>query len=298
MSDAEPAPHRAEELADAADFVAAGELYRRVFGYDPASFALNANLLSALVRNGGSAVGVRDAGGRLIGFAYGFPASDGHGAYHYSQAAVIDPAHQGRGIGRLLKERQRLVALASGATRMRWAFDPALARNAHFNFDVLGAHGAAFVEDYYHRPGSDRIVAEWPIAVPDPYAAVRAVEPPAGLAAAEVAVPVEIEGRRWMPVPADPAVAAVPRLAERVRGGMRALYEDGFVLVSCVRLGTATSAYLAVPAASAPAAAASEPGPDASTPGTTASTPGTTRAGHGPASTPGAQRPSTPGGTT
>ena len=67
---------RTETLTTGDDFRAAAELYTRVFGYERPEFSLNPNLLSALARNGGSAVGVRGAGGELIGFAYGFAGRD------------------------------------------------------------------------------------------------------------------------------------------------------------------------------------------------------------------------------
>jgi predicted GNAT superfamily acetyltransferase len=99
--------------------------------------------------------------GELVGFAYGFVGFDGLTPYLYSQAAFIDPNFQGQGVGRQLKQAQREIATAAGLTSMRWAFDPILARNAHFNLDVLGATGVKFAPRYYDEPFSDRLVVDW-----------------------------------------------------------------------------------------------------------------------------------------
>ncbi|MFB6610652.1 hypothetical protein ACFCVO_10055 [Agromyces sp. NPDC056379] len=230
------------ELSKYEDFQQASALYRRVFGYSSEELALNSNLLSALVRNGGSAVGVRNADGELIGFAYGFLGSDDSGVFHYSQAAVVEQHAQGRGVGRLLKLRQREVVLASGVSTMRWAFDPALGRNAHFNLDILGAHSSAFVRDYYGRPGTDRLLVDWPLAAGgDPYAAVRSERPPASLAGAEPGASIAHGAGRWVVIPTGEAGTA------RLHDTMHELHGQGFVLVSCQRIDEAASAYLAVP---------------------------------------------------
>ncbi|MFF2634225.1 hypothetical protein ACFVR6_15185 [Microbacterium sp. NPDC058021] len=266
MPSAPSLPLRAECLGDASAYREAAALYARVFGYADPDFSLNPNLLSALARNGGSAVGVFTPDDELVGFAYGFAGRDADGCeFHYSQAAVVDPHHQGRGVGRLLKECQRRVALEWGHETMRWTFDALLSRNAHFNFSVLGAEGVAYVPDYYDRPGTDRIVVDWPLRrTTDPYAALRDAEPPAlgradwgrvvpgTLAAADGGT----HAAAWLAVPADiagvagrqdEADAAADVLRGRVRTAMTALIEGGRVLVACRRIDAGTAAYLAVP---------------------------------------------------
>lgn len=80
--------HGCRELTQYAEFREAAALYARVFAYTENEYALNANLLTALARNGGSAVGAFADDGTLIGFAYGFAGCDTAGAsFHYSQAA-------------------------------------------------------------------------------------------------------------------------------------------------------------------------------------------------------------------
>jgi predicted GNAT superfamily acetyltransferase len=135
-------------------------LYREVLGNGEPGMELNPRLLSALVRNGGSAVGLLD-GQRLVAFAYGVHARDDRGEYHYSQSAAVAADHQGMGLGRVLKQAQADVVRAHGVRTMRWAYDPGLGRNAHFNLDVLGARARWYVDDFYFRPGTDRVVVEW-----------------------------------------------------------------------------------------------------------------------------------------
>jgi len=233
-------------LRNHAELRAAADLYARVFDYETPDLHLNTNLLSALVRNGGSAVGARAEDGELVGFAYGFAGRDraGH-EFHYSQAAVVDPAHQGSGVGRLLKAAQRDVALGWGQRRMRWTFDPSLARNAHFNFSALGAEGVDYADDYYGRPGTDRIVVEWALdRRDDPYAAARSLRPPE-FRPEDWGRPVPAEDDAiWLPVPAQPSDD--PVVCRAVRSGLRGLVAEGRVLVACTRVDDRTAAHLAV----------------------------------------------------
>ncbi|GAB3583928.1 hypothetical protein GCM10027406_29440 [Leifsonia lichenia] len=259
---------RAETLNSGEEFRAAAALYTRVFGYERPEFSLNPNLLSALARNGGSAVGVRTADDELIGFAYGFAGRDALGRdFHYSQAAVVDAAHQGAGVGRMLKERQREVALGWGHSTMRWTFDPVLSRNAHFNFSSLRAEGVGFVPDYYGRPGTDRVVVEWDLTrdddpLSDPFDDLRRAEPPAlGRGDWGRIVHGQVSRRdgsvgeaAWLAVPAQaPAVsddeeerASHDLLRANVGRSLASLVGRGAVLVSCVRVDQATAVYLAV----------------------------------------------------
>lgn len=267
-------PHtlRARTLRTGTEFRAAAQLYTRVFGYDCPEFSLNLNLLSALARNGGSAVGVYSDEDDLIGFAYGFAGRDETGDdFHYSQAAVVDRAHQGDGIGRMLKEGQREVARAWGHRTMRWTYDPLLARNAHFNLSSLGAEGVAFVPDYYGRPGTDRIVVQWALdRDDDPFGDLRRATPPRlgredwghvrqatvhrangdAVTAHWLALPSEL------PSGADESDEAAQA---RVREALIALLHGGHTLIACLRTDDETAAYLAVPTAPTLASDTEEP---------------------------------------
>ncbi|GAA2515627.1 GNAT family N-acetyltransferase [Rarobacter incanus] len=237
-------------------FREAGDLYRRVFGYYDPDLSINANLMSALVMNGGSVVGARDAEGTLVGFAYGFPAIEDGRVYHYSQAAVVDRACQGKGVGRTLKNRQRESALAHGQTAMRWAFDPLLARNAHFNLDVLGASAIRFVHDFYARTSSDRLLIEWDLtaAEADRSAGLAASQPPPDMSQVPWCEPlVDNAGSTWIRMPSSIGIAEKTRDVADLRAVLRrtldGVYAQGQSIVSCRRLDASSSLFLAAPGA-------------------------------------------------
>lgn len=228
-------------LDSAALQLQAAALYRRVFAYDEPDVGLSPPLLATLLRNGGSAIGITGPGEELLAFAYGLPASDDTGVYHYSQAAVVAPSSQGRGLGRLLKHAQADAVRAAGMRFMRWSYDPLLSRNAHFNLSVLGAVGRWYVDDYFFRQGSDRVIVEWDLTAADRPAAPprpRRVPDRAGWGRAWR------EGERWwLPIPADPA-AATAAVRGAVRAGFHELLGAGLAAVACVRCTGDTSAYL------------------------------------------------------
>ncbi|MEQ3549013.1 GNAT family N-acetyltransferase [Pseudonocardia nematodicida] len=220
-------------------------LYRRVFGRQPdTGLELNTRLLSAVLRNGGTALGVVEDGA-LLGFAVGFCGMSDGCVYHYSQTAAVAPGQRGRGLGRMIKYAQADAARAAGARRMRWSFDPAVARNGHFNLDVLGAVGRWYVPDFYHRPGTDRVVVDWDLETPDPETpeAPRGGRPPAPTPEPGRAVghwTVE-DGVGRLVVPAGDTVpdGTHPRLRE----GFRALLDRGLVARSCVRVSDEHAVY-------------------------------------------------------
>lgn len=238
------------ELERFSEFRAANELYSRVFGYDDPSFTLNPNLLSSLRDNGGSVVGVFEPCGKMIGFAYGFAGRDAGGNdFHYSQSAVVDPAYQGRGVGRELKQLQRGVAERWGQRSMRWAFDPIITRNGHFNLSTLGAIGTTYLSDYYDRPCTDRLVVEWEFTEgEDPYLERRNAPPPA-MTHARWAEPLpQPDGSVWVPLPTGTELASsTPALRGPLADALRAALTNGRVLVDCRRIDHSTVAYLAVP---------------------------------------------------
>lgn len=231
------------------DLGLADELYRQVFGYQGAAHGVNPRLMRSLIAYGGSVVGAKGPRGDLVAFAYGFLGTDGGRPFHYSQTAVVRPDHQGRGLGRALKLAQRDIALEWGTTTMRWCFDPALARNAHFNLDILGADGRWFHRDFF-GPGSDRMFVEWDLTR-EPGASGSRNEPPAavrdGTAWAE---PVGSDADVWLPIPADIGALAYEgpdgsrEVRARLSDALERLTADGYAAVSCRRLSEQASAYL------------------------------------------------------
>lgn len=237
-------------LASTDERLAAVRLYREAFGLSETDPAMGPKLLTALQRHGGSAVGAFDETGRLVGFTYGFVGLDGPVAYHHSQAAVVAPGLQGRGIGRELKRAQARVARSHGMTSMRWAYDPMQARNAHFNLDVLGARGRWFHRDYYGMSDdagpTDRVVVDWALGGTGDDRPAEPLPPNATPAWGETVR----DGRRtWLAVPAswsllvrtDPDRAV--RLRERVADQLERLLVDGAGLVSCRLAGEDVAVY-------------------------------------------------------
>jgi predicted GNAT superfamily acetyltransferase len=87
-----------------------------------------ANQLIISAKTGGHVLGAF-ADDRLVAFAYAFPAVlPGRTPWLASHMLATRPAFGGRGIGRMLKWRQRDWALEHGFERITWTFDPLEAR--------------------------------------------------------------------------------------------------------------------------------------------------------------------------
>ncbi|MDQ1085440.1 MULTISPECIES: GNAT family N-acetyltransferase [Microbacterium] len=131
-----------------------------------------ANILRALEHAGNYVVGLFD-GDRMIGASaafFGLPAA----RTMHSHITGILPSHQGRGLGRALKDHQRVWAVERGVGHITWTFDPLVARNAHFNLAVLGARATEYLVDHYGAMAdavnrgdeSDRLMVSWALAEP------------------------------------------------------------------------------------------------------------------------------------
>lgn len=238
----------AGSLGTRAELNEAAELYRRVFGYEGPEYTLNPLLLKAMIANGGSAVGVRNEEGALVGFAYGFAGTDGTSNYHYSQAAVVARGVQSKGIGRTLKLVQREVALNWGADHMRWTYDPVFARNGHFNLNSLGATGIKLLPDFYGTSGTDRLVVDWDLT-PDPEPFVETHALPSRVTPDSWGHAVTVGDDVWVPIPAK-VQAGFSELdgetyagREHLTDTLVDLFARGYVAVSCSRLDERSAAY-------------------------------------------------------
>ncbi len=138
------------------------------------------HLLVAVNLHGGLVLGA-EVEGRLVGFLFGYPGwlppddprREGLEApfFHASQMLGVLPEYQDRGIGYLLKLRQREMVLEQGFRLIMWTYDPLLSRNAHFNITRLGAISRRYLRNLYDElPGlnaglpTDRLEVEWWIA--------------------------------------------------------------------------------------------------------------------------------------
>ena len=121
---------------------------------------------------GGVAAGAFSDDGRMVGFVYGLTGFRDGMPVHWSHMLAVEPAFEGMGIGRQLKELQRDLMLARGIKLVSWTFDPLVARNAHLNFNKLGAVVTEYVQDMYGTDtgsllhsglGTDRFIVDWPL---------------------------------------------------------------------------------------------------------------------------------------
>ena len=145
-------------------------LQERIWG---AGFAdrVPASVLMIALETGGVASGAF-LDGRLVGFVFGITGVRDARRVHWSDMLAVEPDVRGRGIGYRLKAHQRELLLGRGVDTVRWTFDPLEARNAHLNLRRLGAVVREYRRDVYGHSssplhagiGTDRLVAEWPIA--------------------------------------------------------------------------------------------------------------------------------------
>jgi chorismate synthase len=157
-------------LASQADLRACVALQRRTWGEDFAD-VVPGSILKIAARLSGVVAGAFDRGGTLLGFVFGLTGVERGAIVHWSHMLGVAPEAQNQGIGRGLKEFQRLAVAKVGAKTIYWTFDPLVARNAHLNFNVLGVRATDYVQDMYgesasplHRGiGTDRLIVSWPV---------------------------------------------------------------------------------------------------------------------------------------
>jgi predicted GNAT superfamily acetyltransferase len=108
------------------------------------------------------------AGGRIVGFVFGFPGILNGETIIHSDMLGVSSEYRSQNLGYLLKLAQRDAALALGVKRITWTFDPLQSRNAHLNFGKLGVIADRYLVNYYgetssflHRSGTDRLWVTW-----------------------------------------------------------------------------------------------------------------------------------------
>jgi predicted GNAT superfamily acetyltransferase len=131
-------------------------------------------------QTGGQVIAAFDAG-EMVGFTLSLVGLRDSAPYLHSHMTGVLPSHRDRGVGRLLKLFQREEALSRNIRRIEWTFDPLETRNAHFNFNRLGAFARKYIPNFYgvttsplHRGiPTDRLLAEWLLDSPRVLAAIR-----------------------------------------------------------------------------------------------------------------------------
>ncbi len=172
--------------------------------------------------------------GHIVGASFGFLARfEGEDALH-SHVTGILPGVQRSGVGRAMKNHQRSWAAEQGLKWVTWTFDPLVRRNAWFNIEVLRAHVAEYLVDFYGpmtdsinaHDESDRLLVAWPT---DPTATID--EPVHDPQAIEVPTPEDIVVIRRT----DPDAARDWRL--RVREELGERMHRGAVVTGFTRAG-------------------------------------------------------------
>lgn len=163
------------ECTSLAEFDACIELQREVFGLPDLEISPRRHLIVSR-RAGGWTLGAFEQD-KLLGFVHQMVAvRNQHEVIGYSHMMAIREEYQNRGLGALLKWKQRQKSIEEGKTFITWTWDPMQARNAHFNLNRLGVVARAYGANFYgtdystsqaHDPekapgiDSDRLFADW-----------------------------------------------------------------------------------------------------------------------------------------
>jgi chorismate synthase len=140
-------------LASLADFTACVVLQRTIWG--DAFDVVGSAILQISAHLGGIVAGAFDEDDRLGGFVFGLTGlDDDDNVVHWSHMLAVRLELRDAGVGRQLKEYQRRELARRQIGRMYWTFDPLIAKNAHFNLNVLGARVVRFAPDMYGNTGS------------------------------------------------------------------------------------------------------------------------------------------------
>ncbi|MGH4031306.1 GNAT family N-acetyltransferase [Actinomycetota bacterium Odt1-20B] len=157
-----------------ADFEAVSHLYADIWGSEPGSTPISAEVIKALSHAGNYVAGAYE-GDRLTGASVAFFGEPVGSCLH----SHITGAVMGRGAGLALKLHQRQWALERGLQRITWTYDPLIRRNAYFNLVKLGARPEEYLTSFYGEMDdainggdeSDRVLAVWELTEPAPPAA-------------------------------------------------------------------------------------------------------------------------------
>lgn len=158
--------HTAQEARDLVDVL------NRVWSVeDQGADVVDLGTVVALAHSG-NYVTQAHLGGRLIGGGIGFFGPPG--APFHSHIVGVASSAAAQGVGMALKLHQGAWCLSHGTTRMKWTYDPLVARNAHFNIRKLGALPTSYHENFYGEMSdgintgqfTDRMLIGWDLAWP------------------------------------------------------------------------------------------------------------------------------------
>jgi predicted GNAT superfamily acetyltransferase len=156
------------EISEHGELQEAVRLQRLIWGFEDVDL-LPLRLFVVATKIGGHVLGAFE-GDRMVGFSLAIPGlKPGGVVYWHSHMMGVLPDYRDRGIGRMLKLRQREDALARGIKLIEWTFDPLELKNAYLNIEKLGVIVRRYVLNQYGNTTSplhgglptDRCVAEW-----------------------------------------------------------------------------------------------------------------------------------------
>ena len=125
------------------------------------------NLLQAMVHSGSYLSGAF-IGGKIVGAAFAFPATN-DGLHLHSHMTAVLPEFRDKGVGYALKIDQWNWAKKNSYSKLSWTFDPLVRRNAKLNIAKLGVDISAYYPNFYgDMPDalnagdeSDRLMVSW-----------------------------------------------------------------------------------------------------------------------------------------
>lgn len=221
-----------ETLAELGEAV---RLQKQIWGFEDIEL-LPLRLFVVAQKVGGQTLGAFD-GERMVAFLLAIPGLKKEQMYLHSHMMGVLEEYRNLGVGRMLKLRQRELALERGIGLIEWTFDPLEIKNAFFNMQRLGAVVRRFVLNQYgtttsHLHGglpTDRCVAEWHIDGPRARAIVEGRDYPPGDVCARIAVPANIGELRE----SDPETAR--GIQTRVSGEFVKYFGEGLAVIGFER---------------------------------------------------------------
>lgn len=133
------------------DFEQTSDMETVVWGVDD-RHVISSHTLHVLTHAGGNVMGAFD-GERMIGCTIAFAMREEDRLW--SHIAAVLPEYRGQNIGYTLKQKQREWALEKGLKRMSWTYDPAMRRNAHFNYHLLAVKSNTYHANFYGEMNDD-----------------------------------------------------------------------------------------------------------------------------------------------
>jgi len=155
----------------------------------------------------------------------------------YSQLTGVIPEFQNKGVGRMLKLKQRDYALKQGYDLICWTYDSMQSINNWFNLNTLGALTRAYYVNYYGEMenrvnqgiASDRFLAEWWIKSPRVKKRIRSLFVSSQVDDSLVANPTKIESGVRIPTGqfslkrSDTVLVEIPYSYDKLRDFNRAI---------------------------------------------------------------------------